>query len=76
MQTIIHVFDLIQKATQWLRQSVTGFPLGWPRFDHVRFVVAKIALRLVFSEYFGFPCQPPTAPHIIIIIIYHLGLVQ
>jgi hypothetical protein len=26
----------------------------------VRFVVAKVALGQVFSEYFGFPCQSPS----------------
>jgi hypothetical protein len=46
----------------------------------VGFVVNKVALGQNFSEYFGFPCQ--FAFHrllhniIIIIIIYHLGLVQ
>jgi hypothetical protein len=28
-----------------------------PRLDHVGFVVDKVALGQVFSEYFGFPCQ-------------------
>jgi hypothetical protein len=28
-----------------------------PRSDHVGFVVDKVALGLVFSEYFGFPFQ-------------------
>jgi hypothetical protein len=28
-----------------------------PRSVHVGFVVNKVALRQVFSEYFGFPCQ-------------------
>jgi hypothetical protein len=27
------------------------------RSDHVGFVVDKVVLRQVFSEYFGFPCQ-------------------
>jgi hypothetical protein len=37
----------------------------------VGFVVHKVALGQVFSEYFGFHCQFST-----IIIIYHPGLVQ
>jgi hypothetical protein len=36
-------------------------PLRRPGFEpgsgHVGFVVDKVALRQVFSEYFGFPCQ-------------------
>jgi hypothetical protein len=37
------------------------------------FVVDKVALGLVFSEYFGFPgFIPPIAPKII--FIYHRGL--
>jgi hypothetical protein len=40
------------------------------------FVVDKVALGQVFSEYFGFPCQSSfhLAPKII--LIYHLGFVQ
>jgi hypothetical protein len=37
----------------------------------VGFLVDKVALGQVFSEYFGFPCQLST-----IIIIYHPGLIQ
>jgi hypothetical protein len=48
--------------------------ITWPVFefssDHVGFVVDKVAMGQVFSEYFGFPCQFK------FIIIYHLGLVQ
>jgi hypothetical protein len=40
---------------------VAGFPPRRPGFDprsdHVGFVVDKVALGQVFSEYFGFPCQ-------------------
>jgi hypothetical protein len=46
-------------------------------FGHVGFVVDKVALGQVFSEYFGFPCQ--SSFHQLlqkIILIYHLGLVQ
>jgi hypothetical protein len=41
--------------------GVAGFPprrTGFePRSGHVGFVVDKVALGQVFSEYFGFPCQ-------------------
>jgi hypothetical protein len=44
-----------------LRRLVAGFPHRRPGFEprsvHVRFVVDKVALEQVFSEYFGFPCQ-------------------
>jgi hypothetical protein len=44
-----------------LRRLVAGFPPWRPGFDHrsghVGFVVDKVALRQVFSEYFGFSCQ-------------------
>jgi hypothetical protein len=44
-----------------LRRLVAGFPprrLGFgPRSSQVGFVVDKVALGQVFSEYFGFPCQ-------------------
>jgi hypothetical protein len=40
---------------------VAGFPPRRPGFEpgsgHVGFVVDKVALGQVFSEYFGFPCQ-------------------
>jgi hypothetical protein len=35
-------------------KNVIGFE---PGSDHVGFVVDKVALGQVFSEYFGFPCQ-------------------
>jgi hypothetical protein len=42
------------------------------------FVVDKVALGQVFSEYFGFPCQ--SSFHKLlqkkVILTYHLGLVQ
>jgi hypothetical protein len=45
----------------WLRWLAAGFPPRRPGFepgsDHVRFVVDKVALGQVSSEYFGFPCQ-------------------
>jgi hypothetical protein len=43
----------------------------------VGFVVDKVTLVQVFSEYFGFPCR--SSFHQVlqkIILIYHLGLVQ
>jgi hypothetical protein len=42
----------------------------------VGFVVDKVALEQVFSEYFGFPCQFLFRNFSTITIIYHLGLVQ
>jgi hypothetical protein len=42
-------------------QAQAGFPPRGPGFDprscHVGFVVDKVALGRVFSEYLGFPCQ-------------------
>jgi hypothetical protein len=42
----------------------------------VGFVVDKVALGQVFSEYFGFPCQSSFTNYSRIILTYHLGLVQ
>jgi hypothetical protein len=42
----------------------------------VGFVVDKVALGPVFSEYFGIPCQFLFQLLLQFIIIYHLGLVQ
>jgi hypothetical protein len=40
---------------------IAGFPLQRPGFEpgsgQVGFVVDKVVLGQVFSEYFGFPCQ-------------------
>jgi hypothetical protein len=48
-------------AAPYLRRLVAGFPLRRPGFElesgHVGFVVDKVALRQVFSQYFGFPCR-------------------
>jgi hypothetical protein len=45
---------------------IAGFPPRRPEIelmsDHVGFMVDKVALGQVFSEYFGFPCQS-TASH-------------
>jgi hypothetical protein len=50
-----------EKAAPKLKRLVAGFPLRRPGFDpgsgQVGFVVDKVALGRVFSEYFGFPCQ-------------------
>jgi hypothetical protein len=44
-----------------LKRLVAGFSPRRPGFDpgsgQVGFVVEKVALGRVFSEYFGFPCQ-------------------
>jgi hypothetical protein len=54
--------DLITAgAAQQLRPLVAAFPPRLPGFDptssYVGFVVVKVALGQVFSEYFGFPRQ-------------------
>jgi hypothetical protein len=41
-------------AVPYLMRLVVGFD---PRSGHVGFVLDKVALGQVFSEYFGFPCQ-------------------
>jgi hypothetical protein len=45
----------------WLKRLVAGFPSRRPglepRSGHVGFVVDKVPLGQVFSEYFGFLCQ-------------------
>jgi hypothetical protein len=51
----------MRKAAPWLRRFVTSFPprrSGFePKSGHVGLVMDKVALRQVFSEYFGFPRQ-------------------
>jgi hypothetical protein len=48
-------------AVPKLRRLVSGFPQRKPGFEprsgDVGFVVNKVALGQVFSDYFGFPCQ-------------------
>jgi hypothetical protein len=48
-------------AVPYLRRLVAGFPprRPWfePRSGHVGFVVDKVVLGQVFSQYFGFSCQ-------------------
>jgi hypothetical protein len=50
-----------KRAMPQLWRLVAGFPLWRPGFEpvsgHVEFVVDKVALGQVFSEYFGFPYQ-------------------
>jgi hypothetical protein len=41
---------------------------------HVGFVVDKVALGQVFSEYFGFPCQ--FSFHLLLHTHHHPGLIQ
>jgi hypothetical protein len=40
------------------------------------FVVDKVALGQVFSEYFGFPCNLHSTNCFTITLIYHVGFVQ
>jgi hypothetical protein len=42
----------------------------------VGFVVDKVVLGQVFSEYFGFPANLHSTNSSTIILIYHLGFVQ
>jgi hypothetical protein len=45
---------IAQAVSRWLPTAA-----AWvrARFAHVGFVVDRVALGQVFSEYFGFPCQ-------------------
>jgi hypothetical protein len=43
-----------QAVSRWLPTPAAGFK---PGSGQVGFVVDKVALGQVFSEYFGFPCQ-------------------
>jgi hypothetical protein len=64
---IIHILLLLMldscncKAVPWLRRLAAVFPPRRPGFQpgsgHIGFVVDKVALGQVFSEYFGFPSQ-------------------
>jgi hypothetical protein len=49
------------EAAPYLKRLVTGFPQRRPRFapgsGQMGFVVDKVTLWQVFSEYYGFPCQ-------------------
>jgi hypothetical protein len=50
-----------KRAMPYLRRFVAGFPPRRPGFEpgsgYVGFVVDKVGLWQIFSEYFGFPCQ-------------------
>jgi hypothetical protein len=45
---------IAQTVSHWLPTVVAQVRA---RSGHVGFVVDKVALRQVFSKYFGFPCQ-------------------
>jgi hypothetical protein len=59
--TLVSDYLLYLLAMSQLKRLVAGFPPRrpgfYPRSSHVGFVVEKVALEQVFSEYFGFPCQ-------------------
>jgi hypothetical protein len=61
IQQIDYVTNTCYKAVPYLRRLVSGFPPRRPGFEprsgHVGFVVDKVELGQVFSEYFGLPCQ-------------------
>jgi hypothetical protein len=64
----------------YLKRLVAGFPLRRLGFDpgsgQVGFVVDKVALGHVSSEYFGFPAYLRSTNCSTITLTYHLGLVQ
>jgi hypothetical protein len=45
---------IAQAVSRWLPTATARFK---PGFGQVGFVVDKVLLGQVFSEYFGFPCQ-------------------
>jgi hypothetical protein len=51
------IFSLLFLAAPKLKRLVAGFPPRRPGSGHVGFVVDKVVLGQVFSEYFDFPCQ-------------------
>jgi hypothetical protein len=59
--SISHIKPRGSLAAPQLRRLVTGFPMRWPRFEprygHMGFVVDKVALGQVISDYLGFCCQ-------------------
>jgi hypothetical protein len=69
-----------EMAAPYLKRLVAGFPLRWhgfkPGSSHVGFVVDKVGLEQVFSEYFGFPCQSSFHYFSTITLTYHPGLAQ
>jgi hypothetical protein len=60
LQTLLSSYSVVLAAPE-LRRFVAGFPQQRPGFEpgsgHVGFVMDKVGLMQVFSEYFGFPCQ-------------------
>jgi hypothetical protein len=58
---LLHSFYSEIEATPQLKRLVAAFPPRRPGVKpgsgQVGFVVNKVALEQVFSEYFGFPCQ-------------------
>jgi hypothetical protein len=60
-----------QAVSRWLPTAAAQV---LNRTGHVGFVVDKVALRQVFSEYFGFPC--PSSFHQILHPHNHPGQVQ
>jgi hypothetical protein len=71
--------ELAQDRVQWQALVsmvlVAGFPSRRPGFQpgsgHVGFVVEKVALGQVFSDYFGVPCQ--SSFHQLLYIQHHLS---
>jgi hypothetical protein len=61
LKFLIFLSSCKYRDSRAIDQVVAGFPPWRPGFDpkssHVRFVVKKVALGQVCSEYFGFPCQ-------------------
>jgi hypothetical protein len=49
-------YRLSYQISRAIAQAVAGFPPRRPKSGH-GFVVEKVALGQVFSEYFGFSCQ-------------------
>jgi hypothetical protein len=62
---------MAQAVSRWLPTAAARIR---PRSGHVGFVVDKVALGQVFSEYFGFPCQ--SSLHQILHPHNHPGQVQ
>jgi hypothetical protein len=46
--------NLAQTASRWLPTASTRFE---PGSAHMEFMMDKVTLGQVFSEYYGFPCQ-------------------
>jgi hypothetical protein len=62
---------IAQAVSRWLPTAAARLRV---RGKHVRFVVDKVALGEVFSEYFGFPCQ--SSFHQFLLQHNHPGLAQ